>query len=76
MDSSFTKKLEAIPKIPQDFGEDGGMFHKYYDNLADELDDDMVTSLKSQLDGILIFVSISFSFGFFEWRNQTRFCSP
>ncbi|KAG8967083.1 hypothetical protein FRC05_002297 [Tulasnella sp. 425] len=51
------KKLTAIPKIPQAFGEDGGLFYKYYDDIAEELDNDMVTSLKSQLDGILIFMS-------------------
>ncbi|KAG8943812.1 hypothetical protein FRC04_002506 [Tulasnella sp. 424] len=52
------EKLTAIPKIPQAFGEDDGQFYKYYDDLADELDEDMVTSLKSQLDGILIFAGL------------------
>lgn len=50
-------KLKSIPEIPLKFGEDGGHFYKYYDSLADELDEDMVKSLKAQLDGILIFVS-------------------
>ncbi|KAG8920500.1 hypothetical protein FRC01_000724, partial [Tulasnella sp. 417] len=48
-------KLQYIPKVPDEFGEDGGHFYKYYDEIADELDDDMVTSLKARLDGILIF---------------------
>ncbi|KAG8943815.1 hypothetical protein FRC04_002509 [Tulasnella sp. 424] len=52
------KKLTALPKIPPAFGEDDGVFYKYYDDLADELDEDMVTSLKSQLDGILIFAGL------------------
>lgn len=49
-------KLTAVPEIPKEFGDDGGHFYRYYDALADELDDDMVKSLKAQLDGILIFV--------------------
>ncbi|KAG9031571.1 hypothetical protein FS837_002951 [Tulasnella sp. UAMH 9824] len=49
--------LTKLPPIPKEFGDDGGKFYKYYDELADELDDDMVASLKSQLDGILIFLS-------------------
>ncbi|KAG9025649.1 hypothetical protein FS837_004861, partial [Tulasnella sp. UAMH 9824] len=48
-------KLTAIPKVPQAFGEDGGHFYQCYNNLAEELDDDMVTRLKSQLDSTLIF---------------------
>ncbi|KAG8943811.1 hypothetical protein FRC04_002505 [Tulasnella sp. 424] len=58
MTTPSTTKLAAIPQIPPGFGEDGGIFYKYYDDLADELDDDMVTSLKSQLDGILIFAGL------------------
>lgn len=52
----FEPKLTIIPEPPKRFGEDGGHFYRYYDGLADELDEDMVKSLKSQLDGILIFV--------------------
>ncbi|KAG9038113.1 hypothetical protein FS837_001315 [Tulasnella sp. UAMH 9824] len=51
-------KLKYIPEIPLKFGEDGGHFYKYYDSLADELDEDMVKSLKAQLDGILIFAGL------------------
>ncbi|KIO21806.1 hypothetical protein M407DRAFT_79942, partial [Tulasnella calospora MUT 4182] len=51
-------KLTSIPEIPKAFGEDGGHFYRYYDALADELDEDMVKSLKSQLDGILIFAGL------------------
>ncbi|KAG8897718.1 hypothetical protein FRC01_011197, partial [Tulasnella sp. 417] len=47
--------LTAFPDIPSKFGEDGGKFHQYYDHLAEELDEDLVKSLKAQLDGILIF---------------------
>lgn len=52
----FKPKLTTIPEPPTKFGDDGGHFYRSYDALADELDDDMVKSLKSQLDGILIFV--------------------
>ncbi|KIO26956.1 hypothetical protein M407DRAFT_23781 [Tulasnella calospora MUT 4182] len=48
----------SLPNIPQSFGEDGGKFYKYYDDLSDELDEDMVKSLKTQLDGILIFAGL------------------
>ncbi|KIO21807.1 hypothetical protein M407DRAFT_28620 [Tulasnella calospora MUT 4182] len=51
-------KLKHIPKVPDKFGEDGGHFYRYYDNLADELDEDMVTSLKARLDGILLFTGL------------------
>ncbi|KAG8948923.1 hypothetical protein FRC00_008397, partial [Tulasnella sp. 408] len=54
----FEPKLIAIPAIPKEFGDDGGHFYRYYDALADELDEDMVKSLKSQLDGILIFAGL------------------
>lgn len=53
----FPEKLTTLPHVPKQFGEDGGHFYKYYDELAEELDEDFVTRLKSQLDGILIFVS-------------------
>ncbi|KAG8940877.1 hypothetical protein FRC04_004987 [Tulasnella sp. 424] len=51
-------KLETIPEPPNKFGDDGGHFYRYYDALADELDEDMVKSLKAQLDGILIFAGL------------------
>ncbi|KAG8912544.1 hypothetical protein FRC01_005045 [Tulasnella sp. 417] len=51
-------KLKDVPNIPDKFGEDGGHLYRYYDALADELDEDMVKSLKSQLDGILIFAGL------------------
>ncbi|KAG8899696.1 hypothetical protein FRC00_001090 [Tulasnella sp. 408] len=57
MAAQLTEKLTKLPPIPKQFGQDGGFFFKYYDELADELDEDMVTSLKAQLDGILIFMS-------------------
>ncbi|KAG9043723.1 hypothetical protein FS837_009203 [Tulasnella sp. UAMH 9824] len=53
--SQFEPKLTGIPKVPDEFGEDGRHFYRHYDALADELDENMVKSLKSQLDSILIF---------------------
>ncbi|KAG9046898.1 hypothetical protein FS837_003443 [Tulasnella sp. UAMH 9824] len=58
MNTRFEEKLTAIPEIPKEFGEDGGHFYRYYDALADEIDEDMVKSLKAQLDGILIFAGL------------------
>ncbi|KAG8922817.1 hypothetical protein FRC00_006987, partial [Tulasnella sp. 408] len=58
MAAQFTEKLTRLPPIPKQFGQDGGFFFQYYDELADELDEDMVTSLKAQLDGILIFAGL------------------
>lgn len=53
---------KILPKIPRAFGEDGGKFYKHYDDLAEEIDQDMVHSLKAQLDGILIFVCCANAF--------------
>ncbi|KAG9035200.1 hypothetical protein FS837_002001 [Tulasnella sp. UAMH 9824] len=58
MNTRLEEKLTAVPEISQHFGEDGGHFYKYYDALADEIDEDMVKSLKVQLDGILIFAGL------------------
>ncbi|KAG8916446.1 hypothetical protein FRC01_003150, partial [Tulasnella sp. 417] len=58
MTSQPTENLIKLPAVPKKFGDDGGKFYRYYDELADELDEDMVTSLKSQLDGILIFAGL------------------
>ncbi|KAG8961038.1 hypothetical protein FRC05_006400 [Tulasnella sp. 425] len=58
MNMRFEEKLKVIPEIPKEFGEDGGHFYRYYDNLADEIDEDIVKSLKAQLDGILIFAGL------------------
>ncbi|KAG8938081.1 hypothetical protein FRC00_005342 [Tulasnella sp. 408] len=58
MTSPSQEKLTVIPDIPKEFGDDGGHFYKYYDELADELDEDLVKSLKAQLDGILIFAGL------------------
>ncbi|KAG8943561.1 hypothetical protein FRC04_002786 [Tulasnella sp. 424] len=44
-----------IPNPPEEFGQDGGKFYRCYDDLAKEIDDDMTSGLKEQLDGILIF---------------------
>lgn len=51
-----TETLSTIPEIPKDFGEDGGHFYRCYDKLTEEADHDLIKSLTSQLDGILIFV--------------------
>ncbi|KAG8937986.1 hypothetical protein FRC00_006319 [Tulasnella sp. 408] len=58
MATRLPEKLTEMPDIPKEFGDDGGNFYKYYDELADELDDDLVKSLKAQLDGILIFAGL------------------
>ncbi|KAG8946494.1 hypothetical protein FRC04_011670 [Tulasnella sp. 424] len=47
-----------IPDPPEEFGQDGGKFYRCYDDLADEIDDDMVTGLKEQLEGLLIFAGL------------------
>ncbi|KAG9040444.1 hypothetical protein FS837_000608, partial [Tulasnella sp. UAMH 9824] len=48
----------SIPDVPPALGEDGGKFWKYYDDVSDELDDDLVKRLKSQLDALLIFAGL------------------
>lgn len=48
--------LLEVPDPPEEFGQDGGKFYRAYDALAGEIDDDLTTSLKEQLDGMLIFV--------------------
>ncbi|KAG8965457.1 hypothetical protein FRC00_002704 [Tulasnella sp. 408] len=61
MTTAFDAKNPAlfeVPVPPQDFGQDGGKFYHYYDALADEIDDNMVTGLKEQLDGLLIFAGL------------------
>ncbi|KAG8902029.1 hypothetical protein FRC00_002731 [Tulasnella sp. 408] len=58
MNTRFQPKLTEIPEVPKAFGEDGGHFYRYYDAIADEIDDDMVKSLKAQLDGILIYAGL------------------
>ncbi|KIO21992.1 hypothetical protein M407DRAFT_28474 [Tulasnella calospora MUT 4182] len=58
MNTRVEEKLTELPEIPEAFGEDGGYFYRYYDAFADEIDDDMVKSLKSQLDGILIYAGL------------------
>ncbi|KIO18415.1 hypothetical protein M407DRAFT_246487 [Tulasnella calospora MUT 4182] len=58
MSTRFPEKLTTLPDIPKEFGDDGGHFYRYYDELADEIDEDLVRSLKAQLDGILIFAGL------------------
>ncbi|KAG9035461.1 hypothetical protein FS837_001920 [Tulasnella sp. UAMH 9824] len=58
MNTRFEERLTELPEVPKAFGEDGGHFYRYYDALADEIDDDMVKSLKAQLDGILIYAGL------------------
>ncbi|KAG8911722.1 hypothetical protein FRC01_005558, partial [Tulasnella sp. 417] len=53
----FEQPITERPEIPAGFGEDGGKFYYYYDQLADELDEDLTKRLKSQLDSLLIFTS-------------------
>ncbi|KAG8901801.1 hypothetical protein FRC00_004398 [Tulasnella sp. 408] len=54
----YNPPIFEVPVPPQDFGKDGGKFYHYYDSLAEEIDDDMVTGLKEQLDGLLIFAGL------------------
>ncbi|KAG8900332.1 hypothetical protein FRC00_013440 [Tulasnella sp. 408] len=53
---AFEQPITERPEIPARFGEDGGKFYYYYDQLADELDEDLTKRLKSQLDSLLIFL--------------------
>ncbi|KAG8940550.1 hypothetical protein FRC04_005188 [Tulasnella sp. 424] len=48
----------GVPDPPREFGQDGGRFYRLYDNLAEEIDDDMTKGLKEQLDGLLIFAGL------------------
>ncbi|KAG8986757.1 hypothetical protein FRB90_003804 [Tulasnella sp. 427] len=54
----FEQPLTKVPDIPVEFGQDGGKFNYFYDQVADELDDDLVKRLKSQLDTLLIFAGL------------------
>ncbi|KAG8944524.1 hypothetical protein FRC04_001746 [Tulasnella sp. 424] len=47
-----------FPVFPPAFGQDGGMFLKHYDQLADGLDEEMTKTLKENLDGMLIFAGL------------------
>ncbi|KAG9032481.1 hypothetical protein FS837_002733 [Tulasnella sp. UAMH 9824] len=55
---AFEQPITERPEIPARFGEDGGKFYYYYDQLADELDEDVTKRLKSQLDSLLIFAGL------------------
>lgn len=46
-----------VPDPVKKFGQDDGRFYHCYDTLADEIDEDMTSALKEQLDGLLVFVS-------------------
>ncbi|KAG8976684.1 hypothetical protein FRB90_009069, partial [Tulasnella sp. 427] len=41
MPSELLERLTTLPEIPHEFGEDGGNFYKYYDELAEEIDEDL-----------------------------------
>ncbi|KAG8943793.1 hypothetical protein FRC04_002487 [Tulasnella sp. 424] len=58
MTTRLPEKLTTLPDVPKAFGDDGGKFYRHYDELADELDEDLVKSLKAQLDSILIFAGL------------------
>ncbi|KIO29787.1 hypothetical protein M407DRAFT_21036 [Tulasnella calospora MUT 4182] len=47
-----------VPDPVEEFGQDGGKFYRCYSTLADEIDEDMVESLKGQLEGMLIFAGL------------------
>ncbi|KAG8949938.1 hypothetical protein FRC00_007932 [Tulasnella sp. 408] len=48
---------EAV-EPPHEFGQDGGKFYRCYDAFAEEIDEDMTTGLKEQLDGLLVFAGL------------------
>ncbi|KAG8906917.1 hypothetical protein FRC01_007862 [Tulasnella sp. 417] len=61
MNSAFDTRNPAlfeVPVPPQEFGQDGGKFYHYYDAFAEEIDDNMVSGLKEQLEGLLIFAGL------------------
>ncbi|KIO18414.1 hypothetical protein M407DRAFT_31918 [Tulasnella calospora MUT 4182] len=58
MATRLPENLTEMPDIPKDFGDDGVHFYRYYDELAEESDEDLVKNLKAQLDGILIFAGL------------------
>lgn len=49
--------IDKILPPPREFGKDGGKFYRCYDNMAEEVDEDLTKGLKEQLDGLLTFVS-------------------
>ncbi|KAG8943558.1 hypothetical protein FRC04_002783, partial [Tulasnella sp. 424] len=54
----FNAPVFEFPNPPDKFGQDGGKFYHCYDTLAQEIDDDMTSGLKEQLDGMLIFAGL------------------
>ncbi|KAG9048984.1 hypothetical protein FS837_011535 [Tulasnella sp. UAMH 9824] len=50
--------VAPYPIPPPAFGKDGGDFFHHYDKLQDDMDDDMVKSLKDNLDGLLTFTGL------------------
>ncbi|KAG8983198.1 hypothetical protein FRB90_006231, partial [Tulasnella sp. 427] len=50
--------VAPYPVPPPAFGKDGGDFFYHYDKLRDDMDDDMVKSLKDNLDGLLTFTGL------------------
>ncbi|KAG8945651.1 hypothetical protein FRC04_000612 [Tulasnella sp. 424] len=47
-----------VPEPPEEFGQDGGKFYRSYDSFAEEIDEDLVSGLKEQLDGLLVFAGL------------------
>ncbi|KAG8922385.1 hypothetical protein FRC01_014107 [Tulasnella sp. 417] len=61
MNTAFDSRNPAlfeVPVPPQEFGQDGGKFYYYYDAFAEEIDENMVSGLKEQLEGLLIFAGL------------------
>ncbi|KIO27193.1 hypothetical protein M407DRAFT_73553, partial [Tulasnella calospora MUT 4182] len=54
----YNPAIFEVPVPPHEFGYDGGKFYRCYDALAEEIDENMVTGLKEQLDGLLIFAGL------------------
>ncbi|KAG8911492.1 hypothetical protein FRC01_005686 [Tulasnella sp. 417] len=47
-----------VPEPPEEFGQDGGKFYRSYDAFAEEIDEDLTSGLKEQLDGLLVFAGL------------------
>ncbi|KAG8930155.1 hypothetical protein FRC01_003208 [Tulasnella sp. 417] len=50
--------LFEVPDPPREFGQDGGRFYRLYDDIAEEIDEDLTKRLKEQLEGLLLFAGL------------------
>ncbi|KAG8945588.1 hypothetical protein FRC00_010038, partial [Tulasnella sp. 408] len=54
----YNRNHFELPTPPKEFGQDGGKFYRYYDELAEGMDQDMVAGLRDRLDGLIIFAGL------------------